>query len=127
MVHLMNEPAVCICVQDDIMQSLKWILKDFDKNFKISTFRSTINFENDYSPDAWDLLILDASLSHDSIKKYLEDIKNNKPGLKTILIVPPIENKEEIIAIIKDRLVQGLVIKPFTAEILCKYLKPPGS
>ncbi|MBI5847309.1 MAG: hypothetical protein HZB31_05060 [Nitrospirae bacterium] len=124
----MSDPTVCICVQDDVMQSIKWILKDFNKDYKITTFRSTVNFENEYSPDAWDLLILDSTLSHDSITAYLEGIKDKKPGLKTILIVPPIENKEEIIAIIKEKLVQGLVIKPFTAEVLCKYLdKNPGS
>lgn len=118
----MHEPVICICVQEDLMQPLKWMLKEFNKNFKFAIFRSTVTFEEEYTPDAWDLFILDSTLSHDSIKAYLAGIKDKKPELKTILIVPPIENKEEIIGIIKEKLVQGLVIKPFSAEVLCKYL-----
>jgi len=119
--------TISLCVHDDLMQSVKWLLTEFNKDFSISTFRSLDSLESAFKTNNWDLLILDAAASHESLKDSLTKIKSQKPQIKIILIVPPIANKEEILEIIQGKMVQGLVIKPFTGEIMSKYLEKIGN
>ena len=43
-------------------------------------------------------------------------------SLKTILIVPPTIKKEEAMEIIKDKLVDGMLVQPFSAEVVWNYI-----
>jgi DNA-binding NtrC family response regulator len=115
--------TISICVHDDILQSVKWILKGFNRDFSITTFHSMNSLEVAFKTDEWDLLILDATGSHETIGNALAKIKSLKPGLKIILIIPPSAKREEVMEIIREKLVQGLVIKPFTGEVMTKYLE----
>jgi DNA-binding NtrC family response regulator len=119
--------TVSLCVHDDILLSVKWLVKEFNKDFRISTFHSLDSLEQAFNKEEWDLLILDLSASGESLRDALAAIKSKKPGLKIILIVPPAGNKEEVLEIIKEKMVQGLVIKPFTGEVLSRYLEKVGS
>ena len=118
--------TVSLCAHDDIMQSVKWLLKEFNRDLRITSFRSLESMENTFVSEEWDLLILDSAATHDSLKNSLAEIKSQKPNLKIILIVPPVANKEEIIEIIRGKMVQGLVIKPFTGEVISRYLEKIG-
>jgi DNA-binding NtrC family response regulator len=121
----MSEAAVCLLVHEDILKPLEWILTEFTRDVTITSFRSLETFESAFhsKPEAWDILILDATTSTESTLSYLQKVKNNKPELKIILVVPPVADKEEIIEIIKAKMVQGLAIKPFTGEVIAKYLE----
>jgi response regulator RpfG family c-di-GMP phosphodiesterase len=115
--------TISLCVHEDISHSVKWLLKEFDRNFRITAFPSFDSLESAFNTNEWDLLILDATALHGSIKESLAKIKIQKPGLKIILIISPLANKEEILAIIREKMVQGLVIKPFTGEVMSQYLE----
>jgi hypothetical protein len=47
---------------------------------------------------------------------------DNNSFLKIILIISPV-SKDEIMEITKANLVKGIVLKPFTKEIICKYIE----
>jgi response regulator RpfG family c-di-GMP phosphodiesterase len=109
------------------MQSVKWLLSEFDKNLVITTFRSFDNLESSFNTNKeWDLLILDSNALQESIKESLAKIKNQKPHFKIILIILPIMNRDEILEIIDGKMVQGIVIKPFTGEVMSGYLEKVG-
>jgi len=118
----MNKPKICLCVHDDVLQPLKWILYEFNKDLSVTTFKSATKFETACQFNEWDLLILDAAASEDTMTSCLQKIRSLKPAIKITLIVPPVANRDEVVEIIKSNMVQGLVIKPFSAEIICKYL-----
>lgn len=82
----MSDPKICVYVQKDILQPLKWMIKEFNKELKIVSFNSPENFESALSSEDWDMLILDSTLSQESVKNYLEKIKDKKPELKTTQI-----------------------------------------
>jgi DNA-binding NtrC family response regulator len=119
--------TVSLCVHDDILQSVKWLLAEFNRDFSVTSFRSLESLESAYATKEWDLLILDAAASHESMRDALAKIKTQNPHLKIILIVPPGANREEILEIINGKMVQGLVIKPFTGEVISRYLEKVGS
>jgi response regulator RpfG family c-di-GMP phosphodiesterase len=118
----MKEPTVCLCVQDDEVQPLKWILSGLNKEFHVTSFRSLADTERALNSRAWDLLILDADVSDRATVAVLQKLKSEKPELKTILIVPPVGSREMVLEIIQARMVNGLVVKPFTGEVVCKYV-----
>jgi len=118
--------TISLCVHEDIMPSVKWLLTEFDSAFTITSFRSFDSLEKAFKTKEWDLLILDSTTSQESIKDSLARIKDQNPNLKIILIIPPMANKEEVIEIIQGKMVQGLVIKPFTGEVMSKYLEKVG-
>jgi len=132
----MKEPTISLCVQGDVLQALRWILKEFNKNLKVTQFHSLTGFESALSTQETDLLILDAAVSEQSILTCLQKLKGERPGLKIILIVSPIGSREAVMEIIKAKMVNGLVVKPFTGEVICKYVgkeldessapEPPG-
>jgi len=118
----MKEPAICLYVQDDVVQPLRWILKEFNKDFHVTTFHSPALFEDALRSQEWDLLVLDYPDSGQSIVSQLSKLRSEKPGLKIILIVPPVGSKEIVMEIIQAKMVNGLVVKPFTAEVVCSYV-----
>jgi two-component SAPR family response regulator len=115
--------TISICVHDDIMPSVKWLLKEFDKDCSITTFHSMEILERAFKTDEWDLLILEITATNESIGDSLARIKSQKPRLKIILVVSPTAKREDVMDVIKGKLVQGLVIKPFTGEVMTKYLE----
>jgi len=118
----MHEPTICLCVQNDIIQPLKWMLKEYDRQFLVTSLHSAIEVEQAMNTKHWDILIFESSASQETILPYLQRLRTHTPGQKIILIVPPNIQKEEVIELIKQRMVQGLLVKPFTGEVMSSYL-----
>lgn len=114
--------TVCLCVQEDILGPLKWMLKESNRDFDITTFREVPSLSKIANEDYWDLLVLDASALQEPMLSELSKLRSIKPELTTILIVPQEACQKDLMEILSKRIVQGLVLRPFTEEVITHYL-----
>ena len=52
----------------------------------------------------------------------LQKIRSINSSLNILLIVPAVINKQEAFTIIRERLVKGMLVSPFSAEVVCSYV-----
>lgn len=117
-----NRKNLCLCVSDDIFPLLKWMLGQYKKDLNIMRLGRGSKIEEAISMAKTDILIVDCPAMAEPPHINLQKIKTANPGLNILLIVPPVINKEEALSIIRERLVKGMVVLPFSAEIVCGYL-----
>ena len=114
--------TVCLCVQEDILGPVKWMLRESNRDFNITTFREVTSLSKIANEDHWDLLVLDASALQEPMLSELSKLRSIKPKLATILIVPQKSCQKDLMEIISKKIVQGLVLRPFTEEVITHYL-----
>jgi len=49
-------------------------------------------------------------------------MRREHADLRIIMIVPPTIKKEQAVQIISERLVEGMLVQPFSTEVLWNYL-----
>jgi len=116
----MSNKTIYVCGEEKLLNLLKWILREFNEEVTILQSGSEEKLQLDLDKH-FDILFLDSETPTKPVVEFLRDIHRRKPALKTILVVFP-ANREEVMAIIKENLVRGVVVRPFTAEVVCNYV-----
>ncbi|MBI5634805.1 MAG: hypothetical protein HZA15_15160 [Nitrospirae bacterium] len=119
----MADKIVFLCAKKDIINSLKWIFKEFMKQVEIRQLDTPEKLQGEIGPDGSDVLILDTEGVNKSLLEFMTELREQRSSLNTILIISPVTSREEIIEIIKANLVKGIIVRPFTGEVVCKYVE----
>lgn len=119
----MSRKNILICVKPDILHPINWALKEFEKQVFLkyadnprqidALFEAGLNFS---------VIIIDSIIQNQSTLDYLEELKKNRPDQKILLIISDGTKKEDIVNIIKSKLVSGVLVRPFTAEQISDYI-----
>ena len=118
----MSNKNVSFCGQQHIQSLLKWIFKEFKNEVKLRPFPTPDDFRNAIEREVVsEAFILDAEILGKSVLKFAAELRDKKPALKIVLIVAPTAT-QEIVEIIKSNAVQGIIVTPFTGEVVCKYI-----
>lgn len=128
----MNKKHVFVCVQRDIVNSLNWSLKEFDKSLFVKYLDSANDLEKQFGAGhTCSVLILDSIMADKPTMDLAQKLKETHKHMKILLIVSSGTTKEELVQLIQTKVVSGVLIRPFTAQQvsdniykLCNFEKP---
>lgn len=115
--------TILVCVKKDIVHPISWALKEFEKKVAIKYSDTTKQLGmvvGDMEDEC--IVILDSIIGDESTIDFAKEIKNNKPSLKILLVVSSAITKEEILNLVKSKIVSGVLLRPFTAEQVSDYV-----
>ncbi len=119
---IISDKIVCLCGQENIRSLLRWILREFKKEVKVRQFDTPENLQRAVdAEEISDVLILDVGVLKKSALEFVNELHDKRSSLKIILIVFPAA-KDEILEIIKANVVKGIIVRPFTGEVVCNYV-----
>ncbi|MCX8069619.1 MAG: hypothetical protein N2738_03865 [Thermodesulfovibrionales bacterium] len=120
----MSRKNVMVYVKKDILHPISWALREFEKliNVKIADTQKQVDdmifgIELDFC-----VIIIDSIMNNVSTFDYIRTIKEKKPNQKILLIVSEGTKKEDLLELVKSKLVSGILVRPFTAEQLSDYI-----
>jgi hypothetical protein len=116
-----NDKTVYLCVNDDVITFLKWTLNQCNSRFNVKRYENAASIEN-IPTTGTDILIIDCPTMKEPPLSNLQKIRSINPSLNILLIVPAVINKHEAFTIIRERLVKGMLVSPFSAEVVCSYI-----
>ena len=120
---IMDGRTVCLCGRENTLLSLlKWILGEFKEINTIRQFDILENLQRALESDTFDLLIMDTEMVGGPVFQFVKGLRESKPLLSTILIMSPTA-KDEVMEIIRANLAEGIIIKPFTKEVVSNYVE----
>lgn len=119
---MVSKKSIFVCVQKDILHPLKWSLKEFEAQVAVKYFDRTSQLGDTLANEDCSALILDSIVSNEPALDFARELKNKKPSLKILLVVSMGTTREEVIDIIKLRIVSGVLIRPFTIEQISDYI-----
>ncbi|BCB95244.1 hypothetical protein JZK55_01660 [Dissulfurispira thermophila] len=114
---------ILVCVKKDILHPINWALKEFEKRTNVKYFDTTKQLGmvvGDMEDGC--VVILDSIIGDQSTIGFATEIKNDKPSVKILLIVSSGTTKEEVIGLVKSQIVNGVLLRPFTAEQISDYV-----
>ena len=117
----MDEKIINICGKERTLSLLRYILEQYEKDVPIRQYDSDSKLQEDLRSLSG-ILILDDDVVKKPILKFMDELHEKTPLLKTILIVAPTK-KDEVLSIIRASLVRGLIVKPFSGELICKNVE----
>lgn len=128
----MHKKLVMVCVQRDIVNSLGWALKDFDKQLSVKYADSPADLQKFFAMgNSCSLLIMDSVIADKSTVDIASRLKRDHPGMKLLWIVSPSVARAELVGLIHGKVVSGVLMRPFTAQQvsdniykLCNFEKP---
>jgi DNA-binding NarL/FixJ family response regulator len=101
---------------------LKWILGEFKEIDTIRQVDVLGNLHRTLESETFDLLIVDTEMVGGSSFQFVKGLRESKPLLRTILLVSPTAG-DEVMEIIRANLAEGIIIKPFTKEVVSNYVE----
>lgn len=106
---------ILICVQRDITNAINWALKDLSSVSgqyidHLYQLQKILDSDIDFSA-----LIIDSKIDGESTISFLERIRE-KTKIKILLIISAETPKQEIVNLIKDKMVDNVIIRPFNAN-----------
>jgi response regulator RpfG family c-di-GMP phosphodiesterase len=118
----MNNKIVDLCGEKTTCSFLRWIFKEFKKDVQVRQFDTPKELHQaDNAEKLSEVLILDAGALKKSPLEVVNDLHSKRPSLKILLIVFP-TTKDEIVEIVKANVVKGIIVRPFTGELICSYV-----
>ncbi len=128
----MTKKHVFVCVQRDIVNSLNWSLKEFDKVLAVKYLDSANELEKHFAAGHFcSVLILDSMMGDKSTIELAQKMKAEHNDIKILLILATGTTREDIVKLIQTKIVSGVLIRPFTAQQvadniykLCNFEKP---
>ena len=81
------QKTIWLCVQKDITDSMKWILKEFQDHITIKQAGSEEELRKAIGTEAADVLILDARGLDMPVLAFMNELHKQKENLDTILII----------------------------------------
>ncbi len=119
----MSRKNILVCVKQDILHPISWALKEFEKQVFIKYADNTKQIDALFDTGIdFAVLIIDSIIQNNSTLGYLETLKQVKPNQKILLIISEGARKEDIVNIVKSKLVSGILVRPFTAEQISDYI-----
>lgn len=120
---IMDGRTVCLCGRENTLLSLlKWILGEFKEINTIRQVGILENLQRTLESETFDLLIVDTEMVGGSSFQFVKGLRESRPLLRTILLVSPTAG-DEVMEIIRANLAEGIVIKPFTKEVVSNYVE----
>ncbi|HMK57332.1 MAG TPA: hypothetical protein VK448_11900 [Dissulfurispiraceae bacterium] len=114
--------TVFLCVNDDSASFIKWSLQQYRLPLKIAGCGKIGSAVQSRVTGGMNILIVEDSIMAESAISYLKRMRREHADLRIIMIVPPTIKKEQAVQIISERLVEGMLVQPFSTEVLWNYL-----
>lgn len=119
---MMAKVSIYVCVQRDILLPINWSLKAFDTAVAIKQFEKIHPLQTALENEDNGILFLDSMIASESTLTFAQELKAKKPAIKIVLVVSLGTSKEEVIEIIKLKIVNGVLLRPFSAEQVSDYV-----
>ncbi|HIJ59460.1 MAG TPA: hypothetical protein HPP56_02425 [Nitrospirae bacterium] len=120
----MSRKNIMVYVKKDILHPISWSLREFEKliNVRYADTQKQIDemvfgIEIDFC-----VIIIDSIINNASTFDYIKSVKERKQNQKVLLIVSEGTKKEDLIELLKSKVVNGILVRPFTAEQLSDYI-----
>jgi hypothetical protein len=117
-----DSKTICLYVSDEIQTFLKWSIRQYTKNMNIAYCRKTDRLEAVLKAKDVNILFIDLPPQNEPVAPYLKKIIENNPEVNILLVVPPTINRDEAMQVIREKLVKGILVLPFSAEVVCNYI-----
>ena len=111
-----------ICTNDDAASFIKWSLRQYRLPLHLVRCGRNDNISEFLDPKGLNILIIESAVMNELAISYLQRMRLEQSPLKIILIVPPTIKKEEAVKIIRDKLVDGMLVQPFSTEVVWNYI-----
>ncbi|MBF0557153.1 MAG: hypothetical protein HQL08_00065 [Nitrospirae bacterium] len=113
----MSKKTVFVCVQRDLTHPVNFALREFEGMLNVRYVDNTKQLGAALAEVTEGCtIILDSLIGDESTIGFAKTLKNEKPALKILLIVSSGTAKEDIVALIQSKVVNGVLMRPFTAE-----------
>lgn len=118
----MEQKLFWICVQPDILRPIEWCLQDFasminpERSENLSALRSALAKKHPFA------LIIESSMAEESSLGLIEEIKKSHPDIRILMMVSAHTTRDEVIHAIKTKMVNGVLLRPFSAEQVADYI-----
>jgi DNA-binding NtrC family response regulator len=119
---MMAKLSIFVCVQKDILLPITWSLKAFEATVAIKQFDKIHPLSSALENEEGSIVLLDSMIAGESTLAFAQELKRSKPAIKIVLIVSLGTSKEEVIEIIKLKIVSGVLLRPFSAEQVSDYV-----
>jgi DNA-binding NarL/FixJ family response regulator len=110
--------TIAAYVGKDTIPSISWVLRDFQKIIEIKYTRSTRELIDILPTIQCSLVILDSFFNNISNVEATREIKAASKDTRILLIATDEISKETMVELIAAKVIDGIILKPFTAEIL---------
>lgn len=117
----MSARTLHICAGEATLSLLRWIVRESKTDVNVRPLDSRTKLESALDSGTLDVLITDTDVIDKPMVEFAKFLHNQYPTLKTVLIVHLTE-REAVMEIIRENLVKGVIVKPFTAEVVSNYL-----
>jgi hypothetical protein len=121
-VGISGRRTVCICINDESESFLKWSLQQYKLPLNIVRCLRNDNISESIYPEGMNIFIVESTMMNEPVISYLQKIRREHSSLRIILMVPPTIKKDEAIPIIGDKLVNGMLVQPFSTEVVWNYI-----
>jgi|GEM_PF-545191 len=106
---------IIVCVQRDISNAINWALKDLSV-ISAKYVDHLYQLEKIFSSDIdFCAIVVDSLIDGESTIPFLKILKD-KSKIKVLLIISADTSREEIIKLIKDKIVDNIILRPFNAN-----------
>jgi len=122
-----SSKTICLYVNDEIQTFLRWSIREYTKNMNVAFCRKTDNIEKVLGSKKINILFIDLPPRSEPVASYLRKIMENNPAINILLIVPPTVNRDDAMQVIREKLVRGILVQPFSAEVVCNYINKISS
>jgi hypothetical protein len=113
---------ICLYVNYETQTFLNWTIREYTHNLSVMNCRRTDTIEKVLESKNINIIFLDLPPENEPIVDYLRKIMDDNPSINILLIVPPTINKDEAMQVIREKLVKGILVQPFSAEVVCNYI-----
>ena len=114
--------TITACVGKDTIPSISWVLKDFQKIIEIRYTRTTRELIDLLPSIQCNLVILDSFFNNILNVEATKEIKAVSKDTRILLIATDEVSKETLVELIAAKAIDGVILKPFTAEILANNI-----
>lgn len=113
----MSKKLIFVCVKRDLTHPVNFALKEFEGKLNVRYFDNTKLMGPALNKVAEACtIILDSIIADESTLEFAKTVKTDKPDVKILLIVSSGTSKEDVVALIQSKIVNGVLMRPFTAE-----------
>lgn len=119
----MDKKNILVCVKKDILHPISWALREFEKMITVKYVDNTKQIDDLFVVGIdFCVLIIDSTIQDKSTFEYIKSFKDKYKQQRVLFIVSEGTKKEDIVELIKSRIISGVLIRPFTAEQISDYI-----
>lgn len=119
----MPKKVVNICVKPEMKNNINYALENVNNFIDKAFHNHLVDAENRIANVNGDnILVLDSSIEGQSSVEFARQIKKKSLKTKILLLISSGVPRTDIIGVIKDGVVSGALVTPFTAKQLEDYI-----